>query len=64
MPLAAPAFAQDYPYRPIRIIAPNPAGGGFDFIARVVSQKLGEQLNQQVVVENRTAAGTMVGTDT
>ena len=64
MLLAAPAFAQDYPYRPIRIIAPNPAGGGFDFIARVVSQKLGEQLHQQVVVENRTGAGTMVGTDT
>ncbi len=64
MLLAAPAFAQDNPYRPIRIIAPNPAGGGFDFIARVVSQKLGEQLHQQVVVENRTGAGTMVGTDT
>lgn len=62
--LTYPALAQDYPYRPIRIIAPNPAGGGFDFIARVVSQKLGEQLNQQVVVENRTGAGTMVGTDT
>jgi tripartite-type tricarboxylate transporter receptor subunit TctC len=60
---AVPIFAQDYPYRPVRIIAPNPAGGGFDLIARVVSQKLGEQLNQQVVVENRTGAGTMVGTD-
>ena len=58
-----PAFAQDYPYRPIRIIAPNPPGGGFDLIARVVSQKLGEQLNQQVVVENRTGAGTLVGTE-
>ncbi len=57
------AFAQDYPYRPIRIIAPNPPGGGFDLIARVVSQKLAEQLNQQVVVENRTGAGTLVGTE-
>jgi tripartite-type tricarboxylate transporter receptor subunit TctC len=57
------AHAQDYPYRPIRIIAPNPAGGGFDFVARVTAQKLGEQLNQQVVVENRTGAGTMLGTD-
>ncbi len=55
--------AQDYPYRPVRIIAPNPPGGGFDFIARVTAQKLGEQLNQQVVVENRTGAGTLVGTD-
>ena len=57
------AFAQDYPYRPIRIIAPNPPGGGFDLIARVVSQKLAEQFNQQVVVENRTGAGTLVGTE-
>jgi tripartite-type tricarboxylate transporter receptor subunit TctC len=63
MLIAMPLYAQDYPYRPIRIIAPNPAGGGFDFIARVVSQKLTEQMNQQVVVENRTGAGTMLGTD-
>ena len=46
----AQAQVQDYPYRPIRIIAPNPPGGGFDFIARVVSQKLSDQLGQQVVV--------------
>jgi len=61
--LAKLVFAQDYPYRPVRIIAPNPPGGGFDFVARVVSQELGKQLNQQVVVENRTGAGTMLGTD-
>ena len=60
---AATAGAQEYPYRPIRIIAPNPPGGGFDLIARVVSQKLSEQMNQQVVVENRTGAGTLVGTE-
>lgn len=60
---AAPLCAQGYPYRPIRIIAPNPPGGGFDLIARVVAQKLGEQLAQQVVVENRTGAGTLVGTE-
>ena len=59
----AQAQVQDYPYRPIRIIAPNPPGGGFDFIARVVSQKLSDQLGQQVVVENRTGAGTLVGTE-
>ncbi len=61
--VAAFAQAQDYPYRPIRIIAPNPPGGGFDLIARVVAQKLGEQLSQQVVVENRSGAGTLVGTE-
>jgi len=61
--VVTPLAAQEYPYRPIRIIAPNPPGGGFDLIARVVSQKLAEQLSQQVVVENRTGAGTLVGTE-
>ena len=61
--VACIACAQDYPYRPVRIVAPNPAGGGFDFIARVTAPKLSELLNQQVVVENRTGAGTMIGTD-
>lgn len=61
--IAGSAGAQEYPYRPVRIIAPNPAGGGFDFVARVVAQELNKQLNQQVVVENRTGAGTMLGTD-
>ena len=60
---AVPVVAQDYPYRPIRIIAPNAPGGGFDLTARIVAQKLSEQLNQQVVVENRTGAGTLVGTE-
>ena len=58
---AAAGHAQNYPYRPVRIIAPNPPGGGFDFVARVTAQKLTEQLGQQVVVENRTGAGTLVG---
>lgn len=60
---ATPGLAQDYPYRPVRIIAPNPPGGGFDFAARVAAQKLTDQLGQQVVVENRTGAGTLVGTE-
>ncbi len=57
------SIAQTYPYRPVRIIAPNPPGGGFDLVARVCAQKLTEQLGQQVVVENRAGAGTLVGTE-
>lgn len=62
-PVAGAVKEQAYPYRPVRIIAPNPPGGGFDFVARVCAQKLTEQLGQQVVVENRTGAGTLVGTE-
>lgn len=57
------AFAQDYPNRPVKIIAPNPPGGGFDTVARVVAQQLSTQMGQQVIVENRTGAGTLVGTE-
>jgi tripartite-type tricarboxylate transporter receptor subunit TctC len=60
---ASPVLAQDYPGRAVKIIAPNPPGGGFDLVARVVAQKLSEQWGQQVLVENRTGAGTLVGTE-
>lgn len=59
----ATAAAQDYPSRAIRIIVPSPPGGGYDLVGRVIAQKLGEQLGQQVLVENRTGAGTLVGTE-
>lgn len=57
------ANAQDFPNRPLRMIVPQPPGGGFDLVGRVVSQRLAELLGQPVVVENRTGAGTLVGTD-
>jgi len=50
------AQAQDYPNKPIRFIAPFPAGGSSDLIARVLSQRMSEQLGQPVVIDNRPGA--------
>ena len=61
--LALSAQAEDYPARPVKIVAPNPPGGGFDLVARVVAQQLSQQVGQQFIVENRTGAGTLIGTE-
>ena len=58
-----PVAAQEFPARPLRLIVPQPPGGGFDLVGRVVASKLSELLGQQVVVENKTGAGTLVGTE-
>lgn len=50
-----------YPTRAVRMIVPSSAGGGTDIIARVVAPKLTERLGQQIVIENRPGAGTMIG---
>jgi tripartite-type tricarboxylate transporter receptor subunit TctC len=56
-------WAQAYPTRPVRIIAPFPAGQATDSIARLMGQSLSERLGQQFVIENRTGAGGNIGTE-
>lgn len=55
--------AQTYPSRPVRLIVPYPPGGPTDFVGRIAAQKLGEALGQQFVVDNRSGAAAMIGTD-
>lgn len=59
--LAASAFADDYPARPITMIVPYPPGGATDIIGRVLAQQLSEKLGKPVVVENRAGAGGNIG---
>ena len=58
-----PAFAQTYPTKPIHLIVPYPAGGGTDFFARLVGQKMSELIGQPIVVENKPGAATNLGAD-
>jgi len=57
------AWAQTYPTRPIRLILTTAAGGSPDIIARLIGQWLSERLGQPIVVENRTGAGSNIGTE-
>ena len=61
--LAAPAYAQTYPSRPIRIVVPYPAGGGIDVMSRLIAQRLAQRFGQAVVVENKPGAGTLVAAE-
>jgi tripartite-type tricarboxylate transporter receptor subunit TctC len=61
--LASAASAQTYPNRPIRMIAPFPAGGLVDVLARAVGDELAKSLGQPVIIENRPGAGGNIGAD-
>jgi tripartite-type tricarboxylate transporter receptor subunit TctC len=60
---AAPAVADDYPTRSIRLIIPFAPGGSNDVVGRIIANQLGQKLGQQVFVDNRAGAGGVVGSD-
>ncbi len=61
---AAPhAWAQDYPHKPVKLVVPYPPGGPTDIVARVVAQKLQEQMGQPFVIDNKPGAGANLGAE-
>ena len=61
--LSRPAWAQDYPARPVRLIVGFAAGQAIDITTRMIGQWLSERLGQQFIVENRPGAGGNIGTE-
>jgi len=57
------AAAQSYPSKPIRLLVPFPPGGGVDAVARIAFQRVGEQLQQQIVIDNRGGSSGIVATE-
>ena len=62
-PLTAGAVRAEYPERPIRMIVPFPPGGVTDVVARVTAERLSADLGQQVIVENKAGAGSVIGAE-
>ncbi|MGZ8197904.1 MAG: Bug family tripartite tricarboxylate transporter substrate binding protein, partial [Burkholderiales bacterium] len=60
---AAPAAAQSYPEKPVRVIVPAPAGGALDIVARTLTQKLSDAFGAQFIVDNRGGAGGAIGAE-
>ena len=61
--LSGPTAAQEFPSKPLRLIIPFAPGGSVDIVARLAATKLGERLGRQVVAENRTGAGGIIGVE-
>jgi tripartite-type tricarboxylate transporter receptor subunit TctC len=61
--LATTAAAQDYPAKPVRLIIPFPPGAINDTVGRMIATQLGERLGKQVIVDNRSGAGGVIGTE-
>lgn len=61
--LSTAAVAQNYPNKPIRFLVPSPAGGSPDILARIIGNRLSEQMKQQVIVDNRAGASGIIGTE-
>ena len=61
--MAAPAFGQAYPSRPVKIIVPFATGGPADNYARFIAQRLSESMGQPFVIDNKPGAGSVIGTD-
>ena len=57
------AWASDYPNKPVKLVVPYPPGGPTDIVARVVAQKLQEQMGQPFVIDNRPGAGANIGAE-
>jgi tripartite-type tricarboxylate transporter receptor subunit TctC len=61
--LSFPTFAQEWPTKPVKFVSPYPPGGSVDPLARLFAAKLSDSLKQQFIVENRTGASGIIGTD-
>ena len=63
LPAASSVMAQQYPNKPVRVVIPWPPGGSNDVVGRIVLQKVGENLGQQFVIDNRAGAAGSIGAD-
>ncbi len=63
LPASFPIWAQEWPTKVVKFVSPYPPGGSVDPLARILAAKLGESLKQQFIVENRTGASGIIGTD-